>query len=52
MGYGGRQEIIDALKGYLLESFARGDEPDGILEGLTPHALAKHLYTYDCPDPT
>jgi len=51
VGYGGRQEIIDALKGYLHESFTRGDGPDGILEGLTPHSLAKYLYTYDCPDP-
>ena len=51
VGYGGRQEIIDALKGYLHESFARQDRPDDIVEGLTPHSLAKYLYTYDCPDP-
>ena len=51
VGYGGRQEIIDALKGYLDESFARRDRPEDILEGLTANSLAKYLYTYDCPDP-
>lgn len=51
VGYGGRQEIIDAFKGYLHESFARGDPPEDVLEGLTADSLAKHLYTYDCPDP-
>jgi len=51
VGYGGRQEIIDAVKGYLHESFARQDSPDDILEGITAESLAKHLYTCDCPDP-
>jgi short-chain Z-isoprenyl diphosphate synthase len=51
VGYGGRQEIIDAVKGYLQESFARQDRLEDMLEELTADALAKHLYTYDCPDP-
>jgi len=51
VGYGGRQEIIDAVKGYLHESFARRDRPEEILEGLTADSLAKHLYTLDCADP-
>jgi short-chain Z-isoprenyl diphosphate synthase len=51
VGYGGRQEIIDAFKGYLHESLARQERPEDILEGLTADSLAKHLYTYDCPDP-
>ena len=51
VGYGGRQEIIDAVKGYLHESFARQDSPEDILEGITAESLAKHLYTCDCPDP-
>lgn len=51
VGYGGRLEIIDAVKGYLKESFTRGDPPDDILQGLTPDAVDKYLYTYDCPDP-
>jgi short-chain Z-isoprenyl diphosphate synthase len=51
VGYGGRQEIVDAVAGYLSESFERCMTPDEILQGLTPDALAKYLYTYDCPDP-
>jgi short-chain Z-isoprenyl diphosphate synthase len=51
VGYGGRQEIVDAVRGYLCESFDRRTTPEDILEGLTPDAIAKYLYTYDCPDP-
>lgn len=51
VGYGGRQEIIDAVEGYLRESFIRGATPDEILRGLSPDTLDKYLYTYDCPDP-
>jgi short-chain Z-isoprenyl diphosphate synthase len=51
VGYGGRQEIIEAVKGYLHESFRRREAPEQILHGLTTDALNKYLYTYDCPDP-
>jgi short-chain Z-isoprenyl diphosphate synthase len=51
VGYGGRQEIIEAVKAYLQESFMRRDADEQILRGLTPDALNKFLYTYDCPDP-
>ena len=51
VGYGGRAEIIDAIKGYLKDGFVRRDSPEDILEGLTADAVAKYLYTYDCPDP-
>jgi short-chain Z-isoprenyl diphosphate synthase len=51
VGYGGRQEIVDAVRGYLQDSFVRGAAPDEILGGLSPDSLDKYLYTYDCPDP-
>jgi short-chain Z-isoprenyl diphosphate synthase len=51
VGYGGREEIVDAVKGYLQESLVRGDAPDEIVRALTADAVAKYLYTYDCPDP-
>jgi len=51
VGYGGRQEIVDAVHGYLRDSFARGATPDEILQGLGSDTLDKYLYTYDCPDP-
>jgi short-chain Z-isoprenyl diphosphate synthase len=51
VGYGGRQEIVDAVRRYLEEHFKRPDSPEEILRDLTPEALNKFLYTYDCPDP-
>lgn len=51
VGYGGRQEIVDAVKGHLRDCLSRGDRPDEILDSLTPEAVDKYLYTYDCPDP-
>jgi short-chain Z-isoprenyl diphosphate synthase len=51
VGYGGRQEIVDAVRRYLQERFVRRDSPEEILRELTPEALDKFLYTYDCPDP-
>jgi short-chain Z-isoprenyl diphosphate synthase len=51
VGYSGREEIIDAVKGYLRDGFLRQDAPDDILQGLTADAVDKYLYTYDCPDP-
>ena len=49
MGKGKRS--FDAFKSYLRESFARRDRLEDILDGVTADSLAKHLYTYDCPDP-
>lgn len=51
VGYGGREEIVEAVKGHLRDCFSRGDGPDEILETLTPGTVDKYLYTYDCPDP-
>lgn len=51
VGYGGRQEIIDAIGGYLRDCFMRGSTPEEILGSLSRDALDKYLYTYDCPDP-
>jgi short-chain Z-isoprenyl diphosphate synthase len=51
VGYGGRQEIVDAVRRYLQERFTQQDSPEEILRELTPEALDKFLYTYDCPDP-
>lgn len=51
VGYGGRHEIVDAVKGYLRDCFNREQGPEEILGALTPDAVDKYLYTYDCPDP-
>lgn len=51
VGYGGRQEILDAIQGYLQNCFARKASPEEIVQGLTPDAMDHYLYTHDCPDP-
>ena len=51
VGYSGREEIIDAVKGYLHDSFMREDTSRAIIHGLTADAVGKYLYTPDCPDP-
>ncbi len=51
VGYGGRQEIIDAVASYLSDSFSRGEAPEQIVQKLTPDTRDKYVYTYDCPDP-
>ncbi|TBH15901.1 isoprenyl transferase [Thermus thermamylovorans] len=51
MGYGGREEIVDAVKRLLLEAEERGLSPRDLAEGLTPEDIARHLYTAGLPDP-
>jgi short-chain Z-isoprenyl diphosphate synthase len=50
VGYGGRQEIVDAVKGYLRDSFSRGDAPENIVNRFSAKAVEKYLYT-NGPDP-
>ena len=51
VGYGGRQEITDALRGFLEERHARGDSLEAVIADLTPEDISRHLYTTDTPDP-
>ncbi|HEY8339119.1 MAG TPA: isoprenyl transferase [Egibacteraceae bacterium] len=51
VGYGGRQEITDALRGLLEERAAAGDTLEEAIEALTPEAISAHLYTTGTPDP-
>jgi len=51
IGYGGRQEIVDAVRRYLQDCFVRAEPPDDIVAELTADAIDKYVYTYDCPDP-
>jgi len=51
VGYGGRQEIVDAVRRYLQDRFMRQDSPEEVLRELTPETVDKFLYTYDCQDP-
>ena len=51
LGYGGRQEIADAT-GELVRRLAAEAAPgEDISAGITPEAIAEHLYASDMPDP-
>ncbi|GAA3328708.1 MULTISPECIES: isoprenyl transferase [Paeniglutamicibacter] len=51
VGYGGRQEIVDAVKALLLQGHANGLDAAQIAADLDPDQLATHLYTKGQPDP-
>jgi short-chain Z-isoprenyl diphosphate synthase len=51
IGYGGRREITDALRGLLEDRHARGQTLADVISELTPEAIAEHLYTSGTPDP-
>lgn len=51
IGYGGRQEITDAMRSIVREVLAAGGELESLTDMLTPELIAKHLYTSDQPDP-
>lgn len=51
IGYGGRQEIVDAVKAVLLKGESEGKTPGEIAAELTPDDVSEHLYTRGQPDP-
>ena len=51
VGYGGRQEITDALRGLLEERQSRGATLEDVIADLTPEEIGRHLYTTGTPDP-
>ena len=51
IGYGGRQEITDAMRSIVKLSISEGADLEKLADSLTPELIAKHLYTSDQPDP-
>jgi short-chain Z-isoprenyl diphosphate synthase len=51
VGYGGRQEIVDAVQSLLRDRLQRGAGLDAAIEEVTSDNVGKYLYTYDLPDP-
>ncbi|MBU8577983.1 isoprenyl transferase [Brevibacterium luteolum] len=51
VGYGGRQEIVNAVKCLLREHAAAGENIEEIIEALSEEEISKHLYTKGQPDP-
>jgi len=51
VGYGGRQEITDALRSLLLDRAAQGQSLADVAASLSPEDIGDHLYTTGLPDP-
>lgn len=51
IGYGGRQEITDAMRSIVRDSISHGSDLEKLAESLSPELIARHLYTSDQPDP-
>jgi short-chain Z-isoprenyl diphosphate synthase len=51
MGYGGRQEIVDAAKDLVARLAAEGVASDAMAARIDAQSLARHMYSPDVPDP-
>jgi short-chain Z-isoprenyl diphosphate synthase len=51
VGYGGRQEIVDAVRGLLGKELAEGTTGEQLIEAVTIDAISENLYTSGQPDP-
>ena len=51
VGYGGRQEIVDALRSLLLARRDCGDDLETVAGEITLAEITEHLYTTGLPDP-
>lgn len=51
VGYGGRQEITDAIRSLLRDGAAHGRSIEDLAETLAPEDIGAHLYTNGLPDP-
>ena len=51
VGYGGRQELTDAMRSLLLEQAAKGKTLEEVAKTLEVDHIAEHLYTKGQPDP-
>jgi short-chain Z-isoprenyl diphosphate synthase len=51
VGYGGRQEIADAIASLMRERAAQGQDLVSLADEVSPDLIGKYLYTYELPDP-
>ena len=51
VGYGGRQEIVDAVRQLLGKELANGRTGDQLIEAVTEDGISENLYTSGQPDP-
>ena len=51
MGYGGRQEIVDAARDLIAELAEAGVPAEEMANRVDAESLARHMYSADLPDP-
>lgn len=51
IGYGGREEIVDAVRELVLDLGREGRSPEEIAAAISTESIAEHLYTRGQPDP-
>lgn len=51
VGYGGRQEIVDAVRGLLGKELANGATAEELVDAVTVEGISENLYTSGQPDP-
>jgi short-chain Z-isoprenyl diphosphate synthase len=51
VGYGGRGEIVDAVRSIIAQHDGRGGSLEELAASLTPEQIGEHLYTGGQPDP-
>lgn len=51
VGYGGRREIVDAVRALLNKELANGATADELIDSVTVDAISENLYTSGQPDP-
>ncbi|MHB9859381.1 isoprenyl transferase [Streptomyces sp. YIM S03343] len=51
IGYGGRQEIADAVRSMLLDAADKGSSIEDVADAVDIEMIGRHLYTGDQPDP-
>jgi len=51
VGYGGRREVVDAVRSLLQERAAEGESLAAVAQALTVDDIGEHLYTRGQPDP-
>jgi short-chain Z-isoprenyl diphosphate synthase len=51
VAYGGREEIVDAVRALLRDKAREGADAEAIAAAVTPETLSRYLYTDALPDP-
>jgi len=51
IGYGGREEITDAVRRMIADRVRNGDSLEGIAGSLEPDEIGRYMYAPDVPDP-